>query len=59
MGGGRAWTEQTSFSDAGTIAARGGGFRYQIARSYGVHMGLDIARGPEDTVIYIQFGSAW
>lgn len=35
------------------------GFRYEIARGYGMHMGIDIARGPEDTIFYIQFGSAW
>ncbi len=58
-GGGRAWTQDESFSDVGTVTSAGGGFRYQIARSYGVHMGLDVARGPEDTVVYIQFGSAW
>ena len=35
------------------------GFRYEIARGYGMHMGIDIARGPEDTILYVQFGSAW
>jgi hypothetical protein len=35
------------------------GFRYEIARGYQMHMGIDIARGPEDTIFYLQFGSAW
>lgn len=35
------------------------GFRYEIARGYGLHLGLDIAWGPEDTIFYIQMGSAW
>jgi hypothetical protein len=37
----------------------GAGFRYLIARLYGVRMGIDIARGPEEWAFYIQFGSAW
>lgn len=37
---------------------RGAGFRYLVARRYGFETGLDIARGPEDTVFYIQAGSA-
>ena len=59
IGGGRAWTDRESFGDASTVVAQGAGFRYQIARSYGLHVGLDLARGPEDTVLYIQVGSAW
>lgn len=41
------------------IIARGIGFRYLIASKLGLKMGLDIARGPEDTAFYIQVGSAW
>ncbi len=37
----------------------GVGFRYLIARSYGIRMGIDIARGPEQWAFYIQFGSSW
>jgi len=37
----------------------GAGFRYLIARLYGMRMGIDIARGPEDWAFYIQFGSSW
>jgi len=37
----------------------GAGFRYELARAYGLHMGLDVARGPDDTAVYIQIGSAW
>jgi hypothetical protein len=35
------------------------GFRYLIARRLGIYMGIDIARGPEETAFYIQAGSAW
>jgi hypothetical protein len=30
-----------------------------VARRLGLYAGLDIAKGPEDTAIYIQAGSAW
>jgi len=32
--------------------------RYEIARKYGLHMGLDVAHGPDGTAWYVQFGSA-
>jgi len=37
----------------------GGGFRYLIARKFNMHVGIDIARGPEDTAFYLQMGHAW
>jgi hypothetical protein len=37
----------------------GAGIRYRIARKLGIDVGLDVARGPEDTIFYIQFGHAW
>jgi hypothetical protein len=51
-----------SFSDLDKATSRntfGAGFRYLIARKFGLHSGLDIARGPEKTYVYIQIGSAW
>lgn len=35
------------------------GVRYLVARLFGLYMGLDVARGPEDWAFYLQFGSAW
>lgn len=37
----------------------GGGFRYLIARLFGLKMGMDIARGPEDWAVYVVFGTSW
>jgi len=37
----------------------GAGARYLIARRLGMQAGIDLARGPEDTAVYLQFGSAW
>jgi hypothetical protein len=59
LGAGRATYDSSDFSSASSEVARGVGFRYQIARRYGLHAGIDVAWGPEDTVWYIQVGSAW
>jgi len=58
-GAGRTADSSSSFGSASSRVSKGLGFRYQIARRYGFHMGIDVARGPEDTVLYIQAGSAW
>lgn len=51
-----------SFSDIGSADSQttvGAGFRYLIAKRYGFTMGLDIAKGPEESAIYIQAGASW
>ena len=40
------------------VAAGGVGFRYRIARKLGMQVGMDVARGPEETSIYLTVGSA-
>ncbi len=42
-----------------TASAWGVGLRRLVARRLGIYMGVDIARGPEETAIYLQAGSAW
>ena len=37
----------------------GAGFRYLLSRQLGLAGGIDVARGPEDTAIYLTFGNAW
>jgi outer membrane protein assembly factor BamA len=59
VGGGAAWNHLEQFDNTKTIVTGGAGFRYEIASAYGLHIGLDVARGPDDTAIYIQIGSAW
>ncbi|MEP5569391.1 MAG: glyceraldehyde-3-phosphate dehydrogenase [Halioglobus sp.] len=58
---GAGWADNSSSDlfDSSSRVSQGAGFRYKIARQYGMHVGLDVARGPEDTVWYIQVGSAW
>ncbi len=46
--------------DIGSNAWNAGtGFRYLIARAFGLRMGADIARGPEQWAFYIVVGSSW
>jgi hypothetical protein len=56
---GRTWGTSKSFSDADSASSWGLGFRRLVARRLGIYMGIDLARGPEETAIYIQAGSAW
>lgn len=60
--GGLGATEGADFvpsSTDDTVYSRGVGFRYFVARRFGAHAGVDIAKGPEDTAFYITFGQAW
>jgi hypothetical protein len=58
-GAGVARGESTLADRDQSVTTVGGGFRYLIARTYGIHMGMDVAFGPDDPVLYIVFGSAW
>ena len=42
-----------------SASAWGLGVRRLVARRLGIYMGVDLAKGPEETAIYIQAGSAW
>jgi len=42
-----------------TVVSGGAGMRYLLARQHGLHIGLDVAFGPDDPVFYVVFGSAW
>ena len=37
----------------------GVGFRYLLARVFGLKMGIDVAFGPEDWAVYMVFGTSW
>lgn len=37
----------------------GGGFRYYLAKDFGLHVGVDVAKGPEDWAWYLTIGSNW
>jgi len=59
VGTGRTADSFSDLSGADAIVAGGGGFRYLMARHYGLRVGLDVARGSEDTVVYLAVGSNW
>jgi outer membrane protein assembly factor BamA len=59
VGGGATWNHFERFDRSQTIVTGGTGFRYEIARAYGIHMGVDFAFAPHNNAIYVQIGSAW
>lgn len=58
-GVGETWTSLAVAEDVTRVAAGGAGLRYELARRQGLHVGADLAYGPDGTTIYIVFGSAW
>ncbi|MDE1225391.1 BamA/TamA family outer membrane protein [Vibrio aestuarianus] len=42
-----------------SVQAGGVGFRYQIARRYGLHIGMDYARSKDEDAIYFNVGSGF
>jgi hypothetical protein len=58
-GTGATWAGSGGVERSKHVAAGGGGLRYEIARAYGIHIGADVAYGPDGRAFYIQFGSAW
>ena len=62
----RRWS-LVGFGGAGAVDAlrdevarsAGGGFRYLLARAFGLRMGIDVARGPEEWAFYVVFGNSW
>ena len=57
-GVGRAYSNLRS-DDSNSVDSQGVGFRYLVARRFGMRVGIDVAWGPEDTAFYIQVGNAW
>jgi hypothetical protein len=59
IGYGKTRTDIDPLDTDERILAAGTGFRYLLARAIGLHMGIDIARGPEVWAYYFQAGHAW
>ncbi len=51
--------EESNYSENATVDAYGVGFRYQVARRYGLYMGVDLARSENDGAFYITLGSGF
>jgi hypothetical protein len=58
-GFGRAAAQFDDLGDAEHAYNYGIGFRYLLARKLGLAGGFDLARGPDDTTLYITIGNAW
>ncbi|HYQ42853.1 MAG TPA: BamA/TamA family outer membrane protein [Polyangiaceae bacterium] len=58
-GAGNAWNDFEKLDNSQGVVSGGGGFRYELARKYGIHMGADLAFSRDTTAFYIQVGSAW
>jgi hypothetical protein len=58
-GGGRVGDNISDLGSAPSHTSVGAGFRYMLAKLLGIKVGLDVARGPEDTYVYLVVGSAW
>ncbi|RKZ60129.1 MAG: glyceraldehyde-3-phosphate dehydrogenase [Gammaproteobacteria bacterium] len=59
FGGAGRFTDISGDEPASNVYSKGAGIRYFIARRFGAHVGFDIAKGPEDTAFYLQFGHPW
>ncbi len=59
VGVGQAGDSPKDMFESAARPAGGGGLRYLLAREFGLHVGLDVAQGPEETIFYVQVGHAW
>lgn len=59
LGSGKAAESFGDFGDAPSRTAKGLGIRYFMAEKLGMHVGIDVARGPEDSYWYLTMGGAW
>jgi len=58
-GAGQAWSDSDAGASNESVAAVGTGVCYELARKYGLHVGVDAAWGPDQPAFYVQFGNAW
>jgi hypothetical protein len=58
-GYGRARTERKLYSATRDIVSGAVGFRYELARKFGLHAGMDVGFSSGTTAIYFQIGNAW
>jgi hypothetical protein len=58
-GGGGAWNDFERLDDSQGVVAGGGGFRYELARRYGIHAGFDAAVSRDTVEFFFEVGSGW
>lgn len=58
-GVGKAFNPERDFKDYEWAYNYGAGFRYKMARLFGIYSGVDFAWGPDSWGFYIVFGHVW
>jgi hypothetical protein len=58
-GGGGAWNDFERLDNWHGVVAGGGGFRYELARRYGIHAGVDLAVSRDMVAYFFEVGSGW
>ena len=58
-GAGTARTDRDAFDATQNVGSGGVGFRYALARKFGMDVGLDVARSSGTTAVYLVVGNAW
>jgi hypothetical protein len=58
-GVGCAWNHFEKLDNSQAVVAGGPGFRYELARQHGIHMGIDVGFSRDTTAFYVQVGNAW
>ena len=56
---GNAYESISDFREGNSVRTLGCGFRYLLARKFGMKMGMDFAFSQEDFAFYIIFGTSW
>jgi hypothetical protein len=56
---GNAYSKISDFENGKSVRTAGSGFRYLLARKFGVKMGMDFAASQDDFAFYFIFGSSW
>lgn len=58
-GAGTAHSNRDALSVRQNVGSGGFGFRYELARKFGLHAGIDLAHSPGTNAVYFQVGNAW
>jgi hypothetical protein len=58
-GMGNAFASFDEFNEGKSVASIGTGFRYLLARKFGMQMGMDFAKSTDDFAFYFVFGTSW
>lgn len=56
---GNAFNKYNEFGDGNGVVSGGGGFRYLLARKFGMKMGMDFAFSQDEFAFYVTMGHAW